>query len=99
SLPRNKMNRINLIPPHRQKARAQRVRLRNWIAINAGYALVLGLAFIAVYSQSFTTKVPAAELTATDREVDQVTSQLSAVRAAIAHAQQIVASAKDISDQ
>src|SRR5580658_8269757 len=79
------MNRINLIPPHRRKARAQRVRLRNWIAINAGYALVLGLAFIAVYSQTFTTKLPAAELTATDREIDQ--------------AQQIVASAKDISDQ
>jgi Tfp pilus assembly protein PilN len=93
------MNRINLIPPHRRKARAKRVRLRGWITINVGYAFVLGLVFISVYAQSFTSKLPAAELTAIDREVDQAKNQLSAVRSAIAHAQQIAASSRDLSDQ
>ena len=93
------MNRINLIPPHRRKARARRIRLRNWIAINTGYAMVLGLAFISVYAQTFTTKLPAAELSTTDREIEQSKHQLSAIHSAIAYAQQIVASAKDISDQ
>ena len=93
------MNRINLIPPYRRQARAKRVRLRGWIAVNVGYALVLGLGFISVYAQTYATKLPAAELAATDREIDQAKNQLLAVRSAIAHAQQIFASSRDISDQ
>jgi Tfp pilus assembly protein PilN len=93
------MNRVNLIPPHRRRAKARRTRLRNWIAINIGYALILGLAGVTVCAQSFATKAPAGALMAANRDIDLEKSQLSATRAAIAHAQQIIALSKGVSDQ
>jgi len=90
---------MNLIPPQRRRAKARRARLRNWITINIGYALVLGLAGVTVCAQSFAIKPPTAELAAVNRDIDLARNQLSAVRTAIAHSQQIVTLSRSVSDQ
>jgi hypothetical protein len=93
------MNRTNLIPPQRRRAKAQKARLRNWITINVGYAMVLAIAGVSVCAQSFATRAPSNELAAANRDIDQAKAQLTAIRAATAHVQQIIALAKGVSDQ
>lgn len=93
------MNRINLIPPKRRRARAQKARVRNWITINIGYAVILGIAGISVCAQSLATRLPTAELAAANRSVEQAKNQLTAVRAASVHTQRLIASANGVSNQ
>ncbi len=93
------MNRANLIPPRRRRAKARRTRLRNWITVNIGYAIVLGLAGISVCANSLATKLPVGELAAANRDIEVAKNQLSSVRAATAHAQQIIALSKSVSNQ
>jgi len=93
------MNRLNLIPIHRRRAKARHGRLRIWIVANCAY-LVLMLTFAGVgYLMLASSNSPEAELLKVNAETEQSNKQVLAVRQQLAEAHQTLASLQAASEE
>jgi Tfp pilus assembly protein PilN len=93
------MNRVNLIPMSRRRAKARRVRLRAWIAIDGVIGVIVLVAAGFVLTASAVNRAPDSDLAKTADEIARTNKQLQSTRAALAECLQTLASASAASDQ
>ncbi len=94
------MNRVNLIPIHRRRAKARRARVRMWTAVTSAYAIALLIAGAVVYlTLAPTMQRSPKDMAAISGKLERSNQELAGVRTALAEAQQTMASAQAIFDQ
>ncbi len=93
------MNRVNLIPPQRRRAKAHRRRLFAWIAVDGSIAGALLAAAMVIYLLQNSARLPDAELDRVRQQIDQSQKQLVSVRIALAQSQQTADASAAVSNQ
>jgi Tfp pilus assembly protein PilN len=93
------MNRVNLIPMNRRRAKARRVRMRAWIAIDGVIGVIAVVAAGFVLAASAVNRAPTNDLAKISDEIARSNKQLQATRIALAEGLQTLASTSAASDQ